>query len=211
MSNNAGRLTIIQRGRVELDNLVAFLRSVRERGMWPYTPDPAEPGPYTFGEPQPGTPIWLAGNSRHELKGLGQILTPLGVQVLAIDTGGLDLYLALAAGRLTAEMISDALAGEVAVSADGEATAPTLLAFPLWAALYRETPSGAPAPDSGPANTRDLPAFLAGGRKLTAKMKVRSIPLRERASCLLPHAGLLLLITVALMAFIGSWLALRAG
>lgn len=46
---------------------------------------------------------------RHDLKRLERVLSPQGMPVLAIDTDGLDLNLAQAAGFLTVEMISSAL------------------------------------------------------------------------------------------------------
>lgn len=217
MVNQSKLLTHMGRVKTSASAFFANLRALPKQGLWPFTPDPAEPGQYIFGGADPRMPLWIAGNSRHDLKRLERVLSPLGMPVLAIDTDGLDLNLAQAAGLLTVEMISSALKTAAEEETYGEIRRQILLAYPIWAALYGEaslTPTAYSrflVPDPGPANAHDLPTFLARDRELTGAMKVRSVLLRDRLSLVFAHAGLFLLVTLLPMVLIGGWQALVLG
>lgn len=204
--------------------LVGALRELSARGLWPFTPDPAEPGLHALGNPATGTPLLIEGNSRHALGRLQRALGQAGCRVLLLNTGGLDLYTAYRTGRLAVEGILEALPA-ADESETGPATAArvpeeegvvssphqnvrALLPHPLWHALGGEQ-LAASGVHAGPAHPEDLPAFLLGAPLGPAT--VRPVPpLRERLHAATAHAGLFLLVAALPLLAVG-WEALLVG
>lgn len=156
-------------------SLVLALRELPARGLWPFTPDPAEPGLRVSGDPPAGTPLLIEGNSRHALDRLQRALGQAGCRLLLIDTGGLDLYTAYRTGRLAVEQIlaplpaaDDSTEAPALQSPEEEGVVPSphrdaraLLPYPLWHALGPEQLAAAGV-HAGPAHPEELPAFLLG-------------------------------------------------
>jgi hypothetical protein len=188
-----------------LPDWLAFWR----RGLWPFTPDPAEPGLHFMGIAATGTPLLISGNSRHELRRLRRAVAPAGMEVLALNTHGLDLYLALTAGKLTAEAVAAELEQREQLEVDAEAeltgSKQALLPYPVWQALGGREIEAPRAWQlkGGPADSRDLAAFLARGQQLTEEMKRPRSRVGERLAVILPHAGLLLLVAAVPLLWTG--------
>jgi len=186
------------------------LTSLLNRGLWPFTPDPIPVGLHILGSPAPDLPVLITGNSRHGLKRVRRVLTPIGARVLVVDTGGLDLHSACAAGSLTLKRIEESIRGltsdaEQAPVAEDVPQTQALLPYPVWKALGGEE-IGEVAGwriGPGPADVRDLPAYLARGHELTEGMKVLRFPLADRLQLALAHAGLFALVAAIPMLFFG--------
>ena len=203
-------------------SLVLALRELPARGLWPFTPDPAEPGLRVSGDPPAGTPLLIEGNSRHALDRLQRALGQAGCRVLLIDTGGLDLYTAYRTGRLAVEQIlaplpaaDDSTEAPALQSPEEEGVVPSphrdaraLLPYPLWHALGPEQLAAAGV-HAGPAHPEELPAFLLGAP--LGPDTVRPVPpLRERLHAATAHAGLFLPVAALPLLAVG-WEALLVG
>jgi len=193
------------------------LRSLLNRGLWPFTPDPAPTGLHTFGSPAPDSPILITGNSRHTLRRLERSLTPISARVLTIDVGGVDVHSALASGGFSLTKVSESLTSlarkpEESSASERKALPVALLPYPAWEALGGEK-IGEVAGwrlDPGPADARDLPAYFARGCKLTDEMKVMRFPLGDRLRLALAHARLFVLIAAVPMLVFG-WKVFAVG
>lgn len=177
---------------------------LRFPGLWPFAPDPAPAGLYTFGAPAPDSPLLITGNSRHTLNYLRRILTPLGARALAIDTGGVDVYSALAAADFTLEEIG---AGLDSIRSNGEEleTEPkqALLPYPVWKTLSEPQEIAGWQIAPGPAGACDLPAFFVRSCQLTDEMKTLRFPLEDRLRLGLAHAELFVLVAAIPLLFFG--------
>ena len=182
------------------------LKALFKSGLWPFSPDPLSPGLYGLGSPAGSIPLLITGNSRHTFNHLERILAPLGVRVLVVDVGGVDVYSAVAAGGWNLDKIEDALKSFDPETGEAAADEPSaLLPYPVWAALggkeiedlagWRIRP--------GPADARHLPAYLALGHKLTNGIKVMPFPLVDRLRLALAHTGLFALIAAIPFLFFG--------
>lgn len=174
------------------------------KGLWPYTPDPAPVGLLEISAPPSGTPLIVEGNSRHALGRLRRVLLPIGGRALVVETGGRDLYTALADETLRMETVvaaveEVALTGEIPTSSLPEA----LLPYPIYQA-WDEEELNAAGIGAGPTNPEDLPVFLANGQNLTEEMKRYCCSLRERLHLILAHAALLLLVALGPLLYIGT-------
>lgn len=203
-------------------SLVQALRELPAGGLWPFTPDPAEPGLRAIGDPAARTPLLIEGNSRHALGRLQRAFGRASCRVLLVDTGGLDLYTAHRTGRLSVEDILNLLPaaddGE-AVLADQapeeEGVVPTphrdaraLLPYPLWYTIGPEQLAAAGV-HAGPAHPEELPAFLLGA-PLGPATGCPVPPLRERLHAATAHAGLFFLVAALPLLSVG-WEALLVG
>lgn len=205
--------------RSTTNSFLSLLRELPARGLWPYTTDPFEPNLIVLGEPRAVMPMILEGNSRHAAGRIIRALSGIDARVLAIDTGGVDLYTALASGILEQEELIAAVQaaqsqfvpeapapaspeiGSLSLLAVAVPQIEALLPYPIWQALDGEMLQ-AYAIHPGPANPEDLPACLACGGELSEEMKVVCQPLRERAHLVTAHAGLLALISAVPLAFL---------
>ncbi len=203
-------------------------------GLWPFTPDPAPPGLHMFGSPPPNAPVLVTGNSRHTLRKLEHWLAPMGARVLAVDTGGNDIYSALAAGALTINKIATALEslpmGSAPTSPEQKpppgpdssflqepppTESPIRAALLPWAAWVALSPEPTSIPGwtltPGPADACDLPSFLRGsGGDLPDSYKRRRFPLEDRLELSLAHTLAFCLIAAAPLVIFG-WKVLLIG
>lgn len=177
------------------------VKALLERGLWPFTPDPLAPGLYTLGSPAGTTPLLITGNSRHTHNFLKRFLAPLGVRVLAVDTGGVDVYSALAAGGWSLDRIGQGLEKLESEMVEPQA----LLPYPVWEVLGDGEIEGLAGwrIRPGPADARHLPAFLARGRELTDDLKTMRFPWEDRLRLALAHAGLFALIAAVPLLLFG--------
>jgi hypothetical protein len=133
----------------------------------------------------------------------------MGITVLSMDVMGLDLYKALAMGKLSAEVVTVALEGHNPVGSDAAATIAevrrALLPYPIWRALGGDSirSSAGWQLEPGPANSRDLVAFIERGELITEEMKQPHTLADERLAAVLPHGLLALLFAVAPLSWVG--------
>jgi hypothetical protein len=176
--------------------------------------------------------MFLTGNSGHELK--GWLEAGCGVRLLALDTGGLELRLAAAQGRLPRSALLTA-AQSTNLPIYHSTNLPIYLPSPAWDLL------GGPRLKSplgwilrpGPASPAGLRAFLDSGCRLSSELRapkytagerlhiaaVQAIPAALTLAAVLSGAGpaalggaaLLLLGALLLAALAQPWLAGAGG
>lgn len=142
--------------RADQPNFRQRIIALPDKGLWPYTADPAPIGLVTWGKPHRDQPIWLCGNSRHDLSRLRRHTQAAGLRVAVIDTGGLTLA-EMAARQPVIEDLAVALDQVASEAEPGIA----LLPYPVWQMLGEAdyfTEKGW-AIMAGPADARDLPTF----------------------------------------------------
>lgn len=180
-------------------SLITCLQSLLRRGLWPFTADPIPPGLYVFGTPAPDTPLLITVNSRHTVGRLRRVLTPLGVRLLVVDSGGVDVHSALAVDHLSWQEIKSTLQHGTMKDETVAICAPqvAILPLPVWEKLAgqdEEKELGGWQIEPGPVDARALPEFLAHDRQLTEGMKRRQLPVSDRLHLTLAHSGLFMLL-----------------
>ncbi len=122
-------------------------------------PRPAEPGLLELNGPAASSPVLITGNSRltHEVLLAVLSTTTAPMWMLAVDTGGHTVDMALVYGTLTPEAIADAVAAAGARQWTGRIILPGLaepLAAPTTERLGRTV-------EAGPICAAELPLFFA--------------------------------------------------
>jgi ubiquinone/menaquinone biosynthesis C-methylase UbiE len=170
------------------------------------------PGLYTIGNPDPDSPVLVTGNFELTIQRLVGVLDGrVDAWLLASDSGGINVWCAAGGGFLTADKILSVLQ----VSGLDEIVHHRALILPQLCAngvdgwrLREESGWGV---HWGPACAKDIPEYLAAGRKKTDAMRHVDFPLRERLEMMavtLGFYGLIILVPIAIFHRAMFWSAL---
>jgi acetyl-CoA decarbonylase/synthase complex subunit gamma len=140
-----------------------------------------QPGLYAVGEPGPDSPVLVTGNfSLTVRRVVREIDGRCDVWLLLADSGGINVWCAAGGNYLTTEKIIAAIkaAGLARVVDHHALILPQLAANGVdgWK-IRRETGWGV---FWGPALAKDIPAYLAAGRKKTNAMRWVTFPWKDR-------------------------------
>ncbi len=190
----AGRL----KHRVTLRTLALDLWLLFFRIIPPYPKVP--PGLYAVGNPDSHSPVLVTGNFDLTVRRLLRAIDgKVDAWLLAADSAGINVWCAAGGGYFTAgKVISAVKSSHLETVVDHHALIlPQLCANGVdgWR-IRKETKWGV---HWGPARARDIPAYLAGGRKKTDAMRWVRFPLRDRLEMVtvtLGFYGLLILLPV---------------
>ncbi|MFQ6101323.1 MAG: corrinoid protein-associated methyltransferase CpaM [Anaerolineae bacterium] len=193
--------------RVTLRSLLVDLWAVFFRIIPPYPK--VRPGLYRVGEPNRGSPVLVTGNFDLTVRRVVRELDGRGdCWLLVADSAGINVWCAAGGGYFTAEKVIAA----VKSSGVEEVVDHRALVLPQLAAcgvdggrVHRETGWSV---HWGPARARDIPAYLAAGRRKSDAMRWLTFPLRERiemALVTLGFYGLLILVPLAIFWRVMFW------
>jgi ubiquinone/menaquinone biosynthesis C-methylase UbiE len=174
-SNVAGVL----QHRVTLRTLLLDLWLLFFRIIPPYPK--VRPGLYAVGHPDESSPVLVTGNFNLTVRRLVRAIDgQVNAWVLVADSAGINVWCAAGGGYFTAEKVIAA----VKSSHLNEVVRHHALILPQLSAngvdgwrIRKETGWGV---HWGPARARDIPAYLAGKRKKTDKMRWVKFPLKDR-------------------------------
>ncbi len=161
------------------------------------------PGLYAVGAPGPDSPVLVTGNfSLTVRRVVREIDGRLDAWLLVADSGGINVWCAAGGGYFTADKVITAVntSGLANVVRHKALILPQLAANGVdgWE-IRRETGWGV---HWGPAKARDIPAYLAAGRKKTDGMRWVTFPLKDRLEMVTVTLGFYaLLILLPLLIF----------
>ncbi len=140
------------------------------------------PGLYAVGQPGRDSEVLVTANYRMTFDLLRSALKGLDVWILVLDTRGINVWCAAGKGTFgTDELVSKIRDCDLASVTDRRRLILPQLGAPGVAAHRVRELSGLRVV-YGPIEARDIPAFLAANLKTTPGMRVKSFPIRERAS-----------------------------
>ncbi len=186
--------------RVTLGTLLTDLWALFFRIIPPYPK--VTPGLYAIGAPDRASPVLVTGNFDLTVRRLVRALDgKVDVWLLVADSAGINVWCAAGGGYFTAEKVIAALK----VAHLDEVVDHRALILPQLCAngvdgwkIRRETGWGV---HWGPVRARDIPAYLAAGRKKTDAMRWVDFPLKDRLEMVtvtLGFYGLLIILPIFL-------------
>jgi acetyl-CoA decarbonylase/synthase complex subunit gamma len=139
-----------------------------------------EPGLYAIGQPTPASPVFVSANYKLSFDHLRRALAGIDGWILVLDTRGVNVWCAAGKGTFgTAELVERIRLTHLdEFVSHRELIAPQLGATGVAAHRVREA-SGFRVL-YGPVRARDIPAFLAAGRRATPEMRRVRFDLRDR-------------------------------
>jgi ubiquinone/menaquinone biosynthesis C-methylase UbiE len=193
-SNLAGHLS----HRTTLRTLLLDLWTLFFRIIPPYPK--VRPGLYTVGHPDPNSPVLVTGNFDLTVRRLvAAIDGKVDAWILVADSAGINVWCAAGGGYFTADKVIAA----ITTSRIKDVVKHHALILPQLCAngvdgwrIRKETGWGV---HWGPAKAKDIPAYLAAGRKKTDDMRWVRFPLKDRLEMVtvtLGFYGLLILVPV---------------
>lgn len=156
-----------------------LLAEVLETGFR-LVPFPARRGVRVLGRPGPESPIVVTGNYDLTVRRVRRALAGLDAYLVVADSSGVNVWCAASGGHLTTHQVVTAM--KVARLEDRvvhrEVILPQLAATGVEGKEVRRRTGWIAR--FGPADAKDLPAFLAAGRKKTEAMRRVRFGLRQR-------------------------------
>jgi ubiquinone/menaquinone biosynthesis C-methylase UbiE len=160
------------------------------------------PGLYAVGNPDPDSPVLVTGNFELTIRSLVHALDGrVDVWLLAANSSGINVWCAAGGGFLTA----DKILGVLQTSGLDEIVRHRALILPQLCANgvdgWRIREESGWGVHWGPVRARDIPDYLAAGRKKTDAMRQVSFPLRERlemTAVTMGFYGLMILVPIAI-------------
>lgn len=144
------------------------------------------PGLYAVGDPGPESPVLVTGNFDLTIRRLVMAIDgQVDCWVLAVDSGGINVWCAAGGGFLTAEKVI----GAIKTSRLAQIVNHKSLILPQLAACgvdgwkIRETAGWGVT--WGPVRAADIPAFLGAGAQATEEMRRVRFPLLDRLEMLI--------------------------
>ena len=168
-----------------------------------------EPGLYALGKPDGESPVLVTANYKMSFDRLREALPGRDVWILVLDTRGINVWCASGKGTFGTSELIDRIesSGLAQIVSHRELILPQL-SGPGVAAYQVKKLSGFKA-TYGPVRSRDLPAFLDGGREATSEMRLKTFTTWERME-LIPmelvealKPGILVVLIFFLLAFLG--------
>ncbi len=140
-----------------------------------------DPGLYALGSPDPHSPVLVTANYKMSFDCLRQALGNLAAWILVLDTQGINVWCAAGKGTFgTEELVRRVQAsGLEKVVEHRELILPQLGAPGIAAHAVKKISKF--RVNYGPIQARDIPAFLAAGKRATPEMRRKTFGLRERA------------------------------
>lgn len=196
-ANLAGHL----RQRTTIRTLLIDLWTLFFRIIPPYPK--VRPGLYALGRPDQNSPVLVTGNFDLTVRRLVKAIDgKVNAWVLVADSAGINVWCAAGGGYFTADKVIAALQS----SRLKEVVRHHALILPQLCAngvdgwrIRKETGWGV---HWGPAKARDIPAYLAAGRKKTDDMRWVRFPIKDRLEMVtvtLGFYGLLILLPVVFL------------
>ncbi len=186
------------RHRVTLRTLLVDLWGLFLRIIPPYPK--VRPGLYAIGEPDADSPVLVTGNFDLTVRRVVRALDgQADVWLLVADSAGINVWCAAGGGFFSAEKVIAAVksSGVAKVVRHHALILPQLCANGVDGWQVREATGW--GVHWGPVRARDLPAYLAAGRKKTDAMRYVRFPLKDRLEMVtvtLGFYGLLILLPV---------------
>ena len=141
-----------------------------------------EPGLYAVGSPAADSPVLVSANYKLSFDRLRSQLGGLDVWILVLDTRGINVWCAAGKGTFgTEELVGRINAVRLAEVVTHRVLVVPQLGAPGVAAHEVKKQSGFRV-SYGPVRARDLPAFLAAGRKATPEMRKVQFRIADRAA-----------------------------
>lgn len=140
----------------------------------------AKTGLVAMGNPGPDAPVFLTGNFRLTVERVKRALRGLDAYLVVADSGGVNVWCAATGGLFTNHDVVSALKTTgIADRVDHRRVIlPQLAATGIEGSVVRESTGWRVV--WGPVDARDIPAFLAAGRKATPAMREVRFPFAAR-------------------------------
>ncbi len=139
-----------------------------------------EPGLYGMNNPGRVSPVFVTANYKLTVDILRRELVGLDCHILVLDTGGINVWCAAGKGTFgTAELVRRIEMTGLASRLDHRVLILPQLGAPGVSARDVRKETGFRV-IFGPVEARDIPEFLAGGMKKTARMRTKSFSWRDR-------------------------------
>ncbi|MCK5352266.1 acetyl-CoA synthase subunit gamma [bacterium] len=140
------------------------------------------PGLYSVGDPDAGSEVLVTANYRLTFDLLRCSLQTLNVWILVLDTSGVNVWCAAGKGTFgTDELVRRVESSDLAAVVTHKRLIVPQLGAPGVAAHEVRERTGFRV-FYGPVEMRDIPVYLANGRRATPAMRRKEFPLKERAS-----------------------------
>jgi hypothetical protein len=139
-----------------------------------------KPDLYAIGKPSPDSPVLVTANYKLSLDALRRELKGIDAWILVLDTKGVNVWCAAGKGTFgTDELVKRITAVRLSEVVHHHRIILPQLGAPGVAAQLVTLRTGFSV-DYGPVRAKDIPAYLAAGRKATAEMRRVTFDLRER-------------------------------
>jgi len=139
-----------------------------------------EPGLYSLGQPGTASPVFARANYKMSFDALRSSLRGMDAWILALDTKGVNVWCAAGKGSFgTAELVRSIEASGLREAVDHREIVVPQLGAPGVAAHEVRGATGFSV-RYGPVRARDIPAWLANGKRKTEAMKRVRFGLRDR-------------------------------
>jgi len=140
-----------------------------------------DPGLYALGKPDRESPVLVSANYKMSFDALRSALPGRDLWIMALDTKGINVWCAAGKGTFGTEE----LAGRIESSGLKEVVSHRSLILPQLGApgvaAHTVKKLSGFGVRYGPIMAADLPAYIDAGFKAASKMRLKTVPLRERA------------------------------